>query len=266
MKYIGNQRNPIAGEDRRVYSVLEGNATTNQTLFSVNYEEGRVDAFLNGVKLTPTDDFTFTTSGIGSSITLVTGISSTDYLQLFGHIGLSGNQISSRNYIVGTSSGDYDGSTTVFPISNNVGDKVNVYLNGALLDRYSGDFSVSPTNGTITLATAASTGDSVELHRIGLIETAPDVFTGADGTNPGTTGLVPSPDPTDNVNYLKGDGTWSAVPTPDVFTGADGSNAGTTGLVPQPSADKNNKYLRGDGTWSTSSVEDESFINAIIFG
>lgn len=33
-------------------------------------------------------------------------------------------------------------------------------------------------------------------------------FTGADGTNAGTHGLVPAPAKGDNVKYLKGDGTW----------------------------------------------------------
>ena len=37
------------------------------------------------------------------------------------------------------------------------------------------------------------------------------VFTGADGTNAGTKGVVPQPSATDNTKFLKGDGTWSTV-------------------------------------------------------
>lgn len=41
-------------------------------------------------------------------------------------------------------------------------------------------------------------------------------FTGADGTNAGTKGSVPSPTATDNTKYLKGDGTWSTIPATQV--------------------------------------------------
>lgn len=41
-------------------------------------------------------------------------------------------------------------------------------------------------------------------------DSLPD-FAGADGTSPGTHGLVPAPAATDNVKFLKGDGTWSTV-------------------------------------------------------
>ena len=36
-------------------------------------------------------------------------------------------------------------------------------------------------------------------------------FTGADGTDAGTSGLVPAPSATDNNKYLKGDGTWATI-------------------------------------------------------
>jgi len=46
----------------------------------------------------------------------------------------------------------------------------------------------------------------------GLIPTARlSTFTGADGTNAGTAGIVPAPTATDNDKYLKGDGTWATV-------------------------------------------------------
>lgn len=40
-------------------------------------------------------------------------------------------------------------------------------------------------------------------------DTTYSAFTGADGSSAGTSGLVPAPTATDNVKYLKGDGTWS---------------------------------------------------------
>jgi len=46
-------------------------------------------------------------------------------------------------------------------------------------------------------------------------------MTGADGTNAGTTGIVPAPSETDNTKYLRGDGTWS-TPTDTTYTAGNG--------------------------------------------
>lgn len=46
---------------------------------------------------------------------------------------------------------------------------------------------------------------------IALTDTTYNNFTGADGTNAGSSGLVPAPSATDNDKYLKGDGTWASV-------------------------------------------------------
>lgn len=40
-----------------------------------------------------------------------------------------------------------------------------------------------------------------------------NTMTGADGTNAGAAGIVPTPTATDNTKFLKGDGTWSDTPT-----------------------------------------------------
>ena len=62
------------------------------------------------------------------------------------------------DFTVGTSSGSYSGSTTVFPATYDVG-FIDVYLNGIKLA--AADFTA--TNGTsITLASAASSGDSLQ--------------------------------------------------------------------------------------------------------
>ena len=84
--------------------------------------------------------------------------------------GSSVNGTSQRyNYVVGTSSGSYTGSTTVFPATYDVG-FVDVYLNGVKLV-VSTDFTA--TNGTsIILATAASSGDSVNIIGYGTFSLA----------------------------------------------------------------------------------------------
>ena len=50
------------------------------------------------------------------------------------------------------------------------------------------------------------------------------VFSGADGTHAGTSGLVPAPAATDNTKFLKGDGTWG---TPASGVSAWGDITGT---------------------------------------
>lgn len=85
--------------------------------------------------------------------------------------------------------------------------------------------------------------------------TTPSVMTGADGTNAGTSGLVPAPLATDNTKYLRGDGTFATPQdtTYSVMTGATSSTAGISGLVPAPAAGDNEKFLSGDGTYKAVS-------------
>lgn len=74
-----------------------------------------------------------------------------------------------KDYVVGTSSGLYTGSTTVFPATYDP-TFCDVFLNGLRLDPAS-DFTA--TNGTsVTLATAAATGDSVGIVSYGTFSLA----------------------------------------------------------------------------------------------
>tara|TARA_Y100000114_G_scaffold38736_1_gene34465 strand:+ start:6151 stop:8781 length:2631 start_codon:yes stop_codon:yes gene_type:complete len=73
-----------------------------------------------------------------------------------------------QTYTVGSASGGYDGSTTVFPIAYDVG-FVDVYLNGVRLA--GADFTA--TNGTsVTLGSAAATGDTVDMVAFGIFNVA----------------------------------------------------------------------------------------------
>jgi hypothetical protein len=100
---------------------------------------------------------------------------STDTMKVYNggswqNAGSSVNGTSQRsNYTVGTASGTYTGSTTVFPAIYDVG-FVDVYLNGIKLV-VSDDFTA--TNGSsIVLATAASSGDSVNIIGYGTFSLA----------------------------------------------------------------------------------------------
>ena len=83
--------------------------------------------------------------------------------------GSSVNGTSNRSdFVVGTASGGYDGSTTVFPITYDAG-FVDVYLNGIKLQP--ADFTA--TNGTsVTLLSAAQTNDTVSLVAFGTFNVA----------------------------------------------------------------------------------------------
>ena len=84
--------------------------------------------------------------------------------QSFQNAGSSVNGTSERfEYVVGTNSGSYTGSTTTFPCVYDAG-FVDVYLNGVKLAAS----DITATNGsTVVLNSAANTGDSVAIVGFG---------------------------------------------------------------------------------------------------
>ena len=69
--------------------------------------------------------------------------------------------------------------------------------------------ALSDTNGTHPCVDE-STGLYTLLNADGKVPVGRYIsMTGADGTNPGTTGSVPAPTATDNTKFLRGDGTWA---------------------------------------------------------
>ena len=87
-------------------------------------------------------------------------------------------------------------------------------------------------------------------------DTTYSVFTGADGSTAGTSGLVPQPAATDNTKFLKGDGTWGTVDTlpsqsgnSGKFLTTNGTSAswGTVDTLPSQTGNAN-KVLTTNGT------------------
>ncbi len=62
--------------------------------------------------------------------------------------------------------------------------------------------TVTGVTGTAPIASSGGTSPAISISN----------FTGANGTTAGTKGAVPAPAAADNVKYLKGDGTWAAIP------------------------------------------------------
>ena len=175
MRYLNATRTSF-GEDRRVYKAGVGGVTNSQEIFNVSYDNGRVDVFLNGVRLLPDDDYTRTTSGIGTNIDLVSAIGANNVLEVVGYQGInSGNAVTEDRFIVGTNStgsgGAYGGSTTVFPVSNNSGSLVSLWRNGIKLVPTT-DFVVSSSGSTVTLQSAASANDEIAVQVIGALNHA----------------------------------------------------------------------------------------------
>ena len=177
MRVVGT-RIPTTGEDRKIYSTVDSTATAGQTVFAVNYDEGKVACWLNGIRLVQGQDFSYTASGVGSQITLSSGIVANDYVEVVGFQGIySGNALVEDRFVVGTNStgsgGAYDGSagnhTTVFPVANNTGDLVCVYRNGIKLV-HTTDFVVSASGNTVTLQSASNTADEITVHVIGILQ------------------------------------------------------------------------------------------------
>ena len=179
MRYVGAPSTSF-GEDRRKYVVGSGGVSVGQTVFNVSYDEGKVDAYLNGVRLFPDTDFTKTASGVGSNITLTSGVASGDVLELQGLQGVhGGNGLVEDRFVVGTDStgsgGAYDGDgtnwQTVFPIASNAGDTVSVWRNGVKLV-HTTDYTVQPSASTVTLGSAATASDEICIQVVGIVTSA----------------------------------------------------------------------------------------------
>lgn len=173
MRYV-NAPNIAFGEDRRSYKTGTNGVTSNQTVFNVSYDNGRVEAYLNGVRLYPGDDFTKSSSGVGTSITLASAIGASNVLEIVGYQGInSGNALVEDNFVVGTGStgsgGSYTNSTTVFPVASSAGDTVSVWRNGIKLVPTT-DYTVQASASTVTLLSAASSADEITVQVVGALQ------------------------------------------------------------------------------------------------
>lgn len=117
------------------------------------------------------------------------------------------------------------------------------YNNVVFVQRYYDNFSVDFTSSTLNMNTIISVNSSntwsnnssslqseIPAGTSGQVLTytgtagsvgsasLPTTMNGADGTNAGTSGLVPAPAATDNTKFLRGDGTWTTINISPTFT------------------------------------------------
>ena len=158
------------GIDRRIYTGL---TSTNPQL-NVSYNGGRVDVYLNGVKLMGNHsgqnnyDYTYQGTGSGSAITLSTGVAlvATDTIECVGYVSNSSNTVTSYN----PTPANTDGGFNVFAsISHSASDLVNVFLNGVLLD--DSDYTLDSANNKVTIGgTTLTASDVVVIQVIGALD------------------------------------------------------------------------------------------------
>jgi hypothetical protein len=153
------------GIDRRIYTGL---TSTNPQL-NVSYNGGRVDVYLNGVKLMGNHsgqsnyDYTYQSTGSGSAITLSTGVAlvATDTIECVGYVSNSSNTVTTYTPSVSA------GNNTFTSISHTSSDLLNVFLNGVLLDP--SDYTADASADTVAITSLAS-GDVVHIQVIGALD------------------------------------------------------------------------------------------------
>ena len=187
------------GIDRRIYT----DRTDTNPQLPVSYNGGRVDVYLNGVKLMGNHsgqsdyDYTYQGTGQGSAITLSTNVAlvATDTIECVGYVSNSSNTVTSYN----PTPANADGGWNVFAsISHNASDLVNVFLNGVLLD--DSDYTLDSANNKVTIGGDTLTAsDVVVIQVIGALDNSNFVPAGG-GTFTGSVTI--SADTNQNGNII----------------------------------------------------------------
>jgi len=120
-----------------------------------------------------------------------------------------------------TSNGKRTRSVTINSIKSLIESGTTYSLSSATNATTADNADIKLTSGLGTVTTVELVkGNNITLDTsiadkitISSTDTTYSVFTGANGVNPGTSGLVPGPAAADNVKFLKGDGTWATPAT-----------------------------------------------------
>ena len=101
-------------------------------------------------------------------------------------------------------------------------------------------------SNTIQSQLTAGTNIQINNNTISATDTTYSNFTGTDGVDPGTAGLVPAPATTDAGKYLKADGTWDTVAAGPTVVQTTGTSQ--TGVMSQDATTKMLYPTWGNGT------------------
>lgn len=134
--------------------------------------------------------------------------------------------------------------------------------------------AIASASGAIQLGEGTnSTSNTLQVGSTQLLDSSGKVpsarlsaMTGADGSNAGTSGIVPAPAATDNVKYLKGDGTWASVDSLPSQTGNSGkflTTNGTTASWATVQSDTTTYTWYTGNTGTTVTIQDTTGVNAL---
>ncbi len=158
---VAQFQNYVIGTASGTYT---GSLTVYNLPFAYTQNAKSLEVYYDGVQLIPGDDYTETTS---TSITTTQSLVSGQKIA-FRTISTIGNAAAvtalRENYVVGTSSGNYTGSTTVFNLINSFtpgGINLLVYLDGDLQTVGAGNDYVETNSTTVTFNNALTASQTV---------------------------------------------------------------------------------------------------------
>ncbi len=158
---VAQYANFVIGTPSGTYT---GSTTVYNLPFAYTQNAKSLEVFYDGVQLVPGDDYTETTS---TSITTTQALTSGQKIA-FRTISTIGNAAAvtqlRENYVVGTPSGNYTGSTTVFNLINSFtpgGINLLVYLDGDLQTIGAGNDYVETNSTTVTFTNTLTSGQTV---------------------------------------------------------------------------------------------------------
>lgn len=157
------QKESIEGASGNTYSRTVVTAYTNQLVFPASYAVGFVDVYLNGTKLVVGLEYT---ASNGSSVTLASGTTSGDIVEIISYNGVTFQQVAqlSLSKFAYTASLDqtiFSGADSSNSTLAYAPGYIDVYLNGVLLD----ESAYTANNGTsIVLTAPAGANDSLKIN------------------------------------------------------------------------------------------------------
>ena len=140
-------------------------ATSGQTVFNVTYDVGYVDVYLNGSKLLLDTDFT---AGTGSDITLTTGATTGDIVDIVAYGSFDVANVytkaqSDAKYATITTAQTLTNKTVEAVILNNGYTEETYNLTGSELNPINGTMQVAVLSGNITFTDSMASGQSLML-------------------------------------------------------------------------------------------------------
>lgn len=127
---------------------------------------------------------------------------------------------------------------------------------------------INPAGGDPVIADVGASASNVKFSDNSDLQSSFVAFTGTDGTNAGSKGLVPAPAVADDGKFLKSDGTWGSpaggVSSVNTKTGAVTLDASDVGAIASTLKGANNGVAELDSTGKVPSSQLPSYVDDVI--